>query len=112
MRHATLGTADLSRFQFLSTHSVRSATQLEGFMGHNIKISIHALRKECDIVFDVLFNFIDDISIHALRKECDTDVQDVRDEVSIFLSTHSVRSATLMQHRLMLGMLNFYPRTP
>ena len=57
--------------RFLSTHSVRSATVVAQ---ENIKAIL--------------------ISIHALRKECDVFLQDTLLQITIFLSTHSVRSAT------------------
>ena len=54
-----------------------------------IKISIHALRKECDNTAAILTTKILHISIHALRKECD-----------IFETTTDALFA------------NFYQRTP
>ena len=39
----------VSKLQFLSTHSVRSATADPKSGFNNLNISIHALRKECDL---------------------------------------------------------------
>ena len=78
---------------FLSTHSVRSATQLCRRGSAERVISIHALRKECDIGAKWLEGH-GEISIHALRKECDVPKLILPFLVIRFLSTHSVRSAT------------------
>ena len=64
------------------------------------KISIHALRKECDGFASVLLNSHSLISIHALRKECDRAVNHMRRWTAKFLSTHSVRSATYKWNKL------------
>ena len=56
-------------------------------------ISIHALRKECDNSA-AAFDNIQTISIHALRKECDALFGSTGRTSVLFLSTHSVRSAT------------------
>ena len=55
----------------ISIHALRKESDLVGNLiraGHSI--SIHALRKESDAVDDDSGGF-DDISIHALRKESD-----------------------------------------
>ena len=57
--------------EFLSTHSVRSATAIAAATHSAVVISIHALRKECDLFDDVPLENSFKISIHALRKECD-----------------------------------------
>ena len=64
-----------------------------------IVISIHALRKECDFD-DVPLEYPFQISIHALRKECDSSFPLYTTAVSGFLSTHSVRSATLQPNHI------------
>ena len=102
--------------RFLSTHSVRSATVVAQENIKAILISIHALRKECDVFLqDTLLQitiFLSThsvrsatgitlylllsglISIHALRKECDRGHVRYVYVFFEFLSTHSVRSAT------------------
>ena len=57
-------------------------------------ISIHALRKECDYFYADNVIWVQ-ISIHALRKECDLWFDNKKFNIYEFLSTHSVRSATL-----------------
>ena len=97
-------------------------------------ISIHALRKECDITAAVNV-FSSSISIHALRKECDVTNEFILQQPKLFLSTHSVRSATFKQSYreqikaeflsthsvrsatgeaidIVYKYANFYPRTP
>ena len=60
--------------RFLSTHSVRSATVQLWYNDFTTKISIHALRKECDLAAKRHADCLP-ISIHALRKECDVKAQ-------------------------------------
>ena len=91
---ASVGMSDIGSSIFLSTHSVRSATERLARGGSRYTISIHALRKECDLLsfvrsmLKVLFLSTHsvrsatnrpgiggkwlEISIHALRKECDS----------------------------------------
>ena len=52
------------------------------------------------------------ISIHALREEGDVYQASDTSTLSKFLSTPSVRRATLAAHLLNLGRQNFYPRPP
>ena len=59
------------------------------------KISIHALREEGDLYFMALYYNHDDISIHALREEGDRRGDNPMEERKKFLSTPSVRRATL-----------------
>ena len=59
-----------------------------------LEISIHALRKECDLCTQSKEQLRKMISIHALRKECDYTKPLDSWHLSEFLSTHSVRSAT------------------
>ena len=86
--------------EFLSTHSVRSATVIQTLAKYKLLISIHALRKECDV--EIVKRIVDDelISIHALRKECDIALINADMPFCKFLSTHSVRSATLFGNTL------------
>ena len=52
------------------------------------------------------------ISIHALLAESDTLTDDVSSGGKIFLSTLSLRRATLLQDSLLVQGHNFYPRSP
>ena len=56
--------------EFQSTLSVRRATHPHQRRGNRLHISIHALRKESDII-DARLRKLRVISIHALRKESD-----------------------------------------
>ena len=101
--------------------------------GH-IRISIHALLAESDTARPVLMMTGPNISIHALLAESDPEIVS-RSSISCqFLSTLSLRRATVMTHGatisllflstlslrratmqigIMLGcILNFYPRSP
>ena len=81
--------------KFLSTHSVRSATEEHFYDIKLSQISIHALRKECDALAFLAYAKAKRISIHALRKECDImKIRTALERFEKFLSTHSVRSAT------------------
>ena len=57
-------------FLFLSTPSVRRATQLDSSSVSYTVISIHALREEGDCILVCDFGYCP-ISIHALREEGD-----------------------------------------
>ena len=94
----------LGRIRFLSTPSARRATKYPGSFTKNMKISIHALREEGDLVIQPFGQTLEDfyprpprggrqialrylvfsfgISIHALREEGDSKN---RDKISIFL---------------------------
>ena len=80
--------------QFLSTPSVRRATIANKLNEIVPDISIHALREEGD---RKTWNVRDQtkISIHALREEGDTARKTKTINLSQFLSTPSVRRATL-----------------
>ena len=57
-------------FEFQSTHSLRSATQSYREINYNLRVSIHALLAECDLLF-FLVQPGSPVSIHALLAECD-----------------------------------------
>ena len=85
------------RPKFLSTLSLRRATDRIFANKHGVSISIHALLAESDIILcnvDQLF----DISIHALLAESDGVTFDSRQRVLAFLSTLSLRRATFFPH--------------
>ena len=75
------------------------------------RISIHALREEGDIYPLDLTSYYQ-ISIHALREEGDWhDLEDERKALK-FLSTPSVRRATIWRRIYHTSVENFYPRPP
>ena len=96
----------------ISIHALRK--ECDYFYADNViwvQISIHALRKECDFS-ETLYPTYSQISIHALRKECDLCGDKDTPILVIFLSTHSVRSATKNNNNIPDILEDFYPRTP
>ena len=73
---------------------MRRATHRKTKQENTEKISIHALREEGDEIYHALHDSIN-ISIHALREE--GDILEKLDEIyhALFLSTPSVRRATV-----------------
>ena len=120
--------------QFLSTPSARRATEVEQPAMQELKISIHALREEGDVLptkFDVTHGtFLSTpsarratsrrrglrrqrrISIHALREEGDLSACPRATFGAIFLSTPSARRATPIFSSSSLTSFDFYPRPP
>ena len=74
-------------------------------------ISIHVLREEDDIVFQV-FSIFFIISIHVLREEDDAYCLPLQTSPFLFLSTSSARRTTGGFPRFPAGRRNFYPRPP
>ena len=71
VRRATAWEDSERLHQGISIHALRKESDILGTWDYvNIYISIHALRKESDAVA-VLLRFERNISIHALRKESD-----------------------------------------
>ncbi len=119
---------------FLSTLSLRRATQTQGLKIPALCISIHALlaesdpkrfrdalkhlhfypRSPCGERHSIMFvNLrVVDISIHALLAESDPLAKVRHCEGYIFLSTLSLRRATCGRSRLVLCQSHFYPRSP
>ena len=81
--------------QFLSTPSVRRATNFFFTAPCDAGISIHALREEGDLLFCLFRCQRSKISIHALREEGDDTASAISQQRRRFLSTPSVRRATL-----------------
>ena len=75
---------------------MRRATGHRDLEQHGQGFSIHALREEGDAVPDDIDAVLDNLSIHALREEGDTTPPQVRKVFPKFLSTPSVRRATLI----------------
>ena len=115
--HALLAESDAKSYyfacpfsEFLSTLSLRRATHYDNYNLHCVEISIHALLAESDRRASRQ-QPAGDISIHALLAESDAiknrDLYDL-----IFLSTLSLRRATMIFLVHLLGMYYFYPRSP
>ena len=99
--HALLAESDLCTFWvisaaclFLSTLSLRRATWLEGWNNHALRISIHALLAESDLQSSALKPRML-ISIHALLAESDGCAICAIIQRKRFLSTLSLRRATI-----------------
>ena len=117
--HALLAESDLptggQTFEinlFLSTLSLRRATQNYILGVSIVSISIHALLAESDAGC-VNINppsFI--ISIHALLAESDRRSRKQRRQNKLFLSTLSLRRATIMLYSCPGRIWYFYPRSP
>ena len=117
--HALLAESDCYFFlfrnyhcsEFLSTLSLRRATCARPPRGPCSCISIHALLAESDDDGDA-GNACDAISIHALLAESDLMPKDSCTLSLGFLSTLSLRRATILSRLLMRIQSNFYPRSP
>ena len=101
----------VARRVFLSTPSVRRATEPRMGNQQPPAISIHALREEGDSAA-CRQTTMSIISIHALREEGDDNMLSTKLESSVFLSTPSVRRATRCGFCPYPGIKNFYPRPP
>ena len=99
------------RAGFQSTHSLRSATAGESPPHNPLKVSIHALLAECDIMNNKI-ELNAGVSIHALLAECDKPLTPVAVHGTEFQSTHSLRSATSEKARPFIIIWGFNPRTP
>ena len=139
--HALLAESDRHRSvnqhqgrQFLSTLSLRRATHYDNYNLHCVEISIHALLAESDtwargsrityvISIHALLaesdsinreggNGVIFISIHALLAESDARKTSIAGRITSFLSTLSLRRATIIKISLLFRPLNFYPRSP
>ena len=139
--HALLAESDIfalwmarSHPLFLSTLSLRRATN--GFAGvlflidisihallaesdwisvsilFTIPISIHALLAESDLPINVMAVSAVQISIHALLAESDRMFASLFCGVFLFLSTLSLRRATISHFIPSKGTFHFYPRSP
>ena len=78
---------------------------------HPLTISIHALLAESDIRKCQIIPIIQ-ISIHALLAESDPAQPTANNATTIFLSTLSLRRATLIIRQHSTPNSNFYPRSP
>ena len=97
---------------FLSTLSLRRATKLQDCRNSQNIISIHALLAESDRRFRAIHNAEIDISIHALLAESDDTSGATNRIFSAFLSTLSLRRATLAAWKPDYICRDFYPRSP
>ena len=98
-------------FLFLSTLSLRRATAQALTYRFIIYISIHALLAESDGCWLQLHRH-QRISIHALLAESDSAHQCARPSSAPFLSTLSLRRATVLVWCSCGGACDFYPRSP
>ena len=96
---------------FLSTLSLRRATVGQKRFLQKLAISIHALLAESDYIRSNIPNFTS-ISIHALLAESDPFQAVFRDGHITFLSTLSLRRATLRPTGNQPITPDFYPRSP
>ena len=81
------------------------------FFNTQISISIHALLAESDAHnFATLHDIL--ISIHALLAESDINCKAAEIVKTSFLSTLSLRRATVKIMNALSGLKNFYPRSP
>ena len=87
---------DGTRSTFLSTLSLRRATLGIGKSAVSKLISIHALLAESDAGTRTRPPRQDKISIHALLAESDSAADALARSITIFLSTLSLRRATLL----------------
>ena len=97
--------------KFLSTPSARRATHLPPVVFEVVLISIHALREEGDVDFDVLFAFQCDFYPRPPRGGRRT-TPPRSNTPSGFLSTPSARRATGLALLLLGVPVHFYPRPP
>ena len=96
---------------FLSTLSLRRATDLRQICHDLCKISIHALLAESDQQ-DGHQHAGYPISIHALLAESDYGTWTPNNTGILFLSTLSLRRATLLTGYCPVHDIDFYPRSP
>ena len=96
---------------FLSTLSLRRATNINSSVTTADKISIHALLAESDVKQKITVLAIA-ISIHALLAESDGILLTLIIGFSEFLSTLSLRRATGVISPIFLLCCNLYPRSP
>ena len=97
---------------FLSTLSLRRATASWAHHTGGPRISIHALLAESDGGDLVHISALDGISIHALLAESDQLPALKPPRVFRFLSTLSLRRATIISPHSTPDSGNFYPRSP
>ena len=105
------GRADYIK-RFLSTLSLRRATERSQDKRGQIQISIHALLAESDLIALFDFPVVPVISIHALLAESDYNSALPASTPMIFLSTLSLRRATAAPPARWRYPPNFYPRSP
>ena len=99
------------RNKFLSTLSLRRATQAQSLKVAALSISIHALLAESDFDFDFMLFAIISISIHALLAESDICMKEVL--TWVLISIHALLAES--DWTVFFGhhySFNFYPRSP
>ena len=96
---------------FLSTLSLRRATSGHPETRRSCAISIHALLAESDCIIDIINNVINNFYPRSPCGERPTDIRQRLIEFG-FLSTLSLRRATLVSARQVCLICHFYPRSP
>ena len=111
VRPAATGWALETVSAFQSTHSLRSATRKETIMKNQIIVSIHALLAECDLQYPTNNKTIESFNP---RTPCGVRRVLIVRVVPrwMFQSTHSLRSATIQNKKLVDNLASFNPRTP
>ena len=116
--HALLAESDdtqlqqaITAEQFLSTLSLRRATEQSSSYSAYLEISIHALLAESDNINSSVTT-ADKISIHALLAESDVCITITIICIALFLSTLSLRRATCGCYARCRYWGYFYPRSP
>ena len=97
---------------FLSTLSLRRATAADISTRREASISIHALLAESDATGRIFRAKLSPISIHALLAESDACTTTITICIASFLSTLSLRRATLKPPIKSHRQEHFYPRSP
>ena len=111
MRRATPATTRNNKNNiFLSTLSLRRATDVSGVQGYRTLISIHALLAESDHYDNYNLHCVE-ISIHALLAESDQVKQTCRAKISISIHALLAESDSSMDD-LEPSKTHFYPRSP
>ena len=77
-----------------------------------VSFSIHALLAESDSRAAIPLGYLSSFSIHALLAESDTAKRLMRQDVTVFLSTLSLRRATHCRIQSARRYYFFYPRSP
>ena len=97
----------------ISIHALLAESDdLEPSKTRRLTISIHALLAESDFGAFMRFLYSLFISIHALLAESDIKIRFLFRLTKKFLSTLSLRRATLGRRKRNLILINFYPRSP
>ena len=114
LRRATCSQVKILRFTVISIHALLAESDAVSLMVLEVPlvISIHALLAESDLVFDCAIRVFAHISIHALLAESDGYGTFQKCVSLLFLSTLSLRRATVPLCDQAPCKADFYPRSP